>query len=134
MEEVGFSYATRIRQVIAAGLPRGEARASSVARHLGLNRRTLHAQLSRVGLNHSSLLQSVRCDLSTQYLSSNRSITEIAGLVGFESLSAFTRWFRSAFACTPSSWRLARKGCDSFAPSHRRETRPPEGFPADPRR
>lgn len=105
-----LAYAHRMREAIVAGLPRGEARASNIARHLGTNRRTLHAHLARAGLNYSTVLQTVRCELSKQYLSSSRSISDIAGLTGFESLSAFTQWFRRTFGCTPSSWRAQRKG------------------------
>jgi AraC-like DNA-binding protein len=114
-----LAYASRIREVISAGLPSGEAKASRVARLLGTTRRTLHARLARGGLNYSTVLQSVRCELSRQYLSGGRSITDVAGLVGFESLSAFTQWFRRTFACTPSSWRVARRDRETSKPLRR---------------
>ena len=100
------TYVHQVTQVIAMALPRGEAKADIIAAYLGTDRRTLNRRLARAGLNYSSVLQDLRKSLAAQYmLGSDRPLSDIAGLVGFDSLSAFTQWFRQAFDATPSIWR-----------------------------
>ncbi|MHC8372066.1 helix-turn-helix domain-containing protein [Pseudomonas sp. MDT1-85] len=36
---------------------------------------------------------------------SNQRLSEIAGVLGFSELSAFSRWFSRHFDCSPSTWR-----------------------------
>ncbi|MFD1555074.1 AraC family transcriptional regulator [Paraburkholderia silviterrae] len=95
-----------IRQVIAAMLPNGRCTADRVARHLGVDRRTLHRRLAAETTSFSSLLQDVRCELaSRQIRDSDRSLAELADLLGFSSSSAFAFWFRKQFGKTVSKWR-----------------------------
>jgi AraC-like DNA-binding protein len=102
------TYVHRVAQIVAMALPRNEARADIVAGYLGTNRRTLNRRLGRSAANYSAILETVRKSQATQYLANReRTLAEIAGLTGFNSLSAFTRWFRQAFGCTPSAWRRA---------------------------
>jgi AraC-like DNA-binding protein len=104
------SYAHRVTQLIAIALPRGEAKADSIAHHLGTDCRTLNRRLAKSGLNYSMMLENTRKDLAVRYmLDSDRPLSDIAGLVGFASLSAFSTWFRHAFGCAPSLWRKTNK-------------------------
>ena len=82
-----------------------------VARHLNVDPRTLNRRLAREGLNYSAVLESVRKNVAVQHLrDGNRPLSDIAELVGFGSLSAFSSWFHHAFDCAPSTWRNAGKG------------------------
>ncbi|WP_244196177.1 AraC family transcriptional regulator [Paraburkholderia susongensis] len=95
-----------IRQVIVAMLPNGRCTADQVARHLGVDRRTLHRRLAAEETSFSALLQAVRCELaSRQIRDSDRSLSELADLLGFSSPSAFAFWFRKHFGKTVSKWR-----------------------------
>jgi AraC-like DNA-binding protein len=103
------AYLHRVMRVVAMGLARGEARADQVARYLRTDRRTLNRRLSRVGHNYSTVLETVRKNIATQQLlTSNLPLSDIAPLVGFESLRAFSRWFHSAFHTTASEWRRSQ--------------------------
>lgn len=103
-------YVHRVTQVVAMALPRGEAKASIVARCLGTDRRTLNRRLARGGLNFSAVVEDVRKDLTMQYLRDmDRPLSKIAGLIGFGSLSTFTRWFCQSFDCAPSVWRKVQR-------------------------
>jgi len=105
------TYVHRVTQLIAIALPRGEAKSEMIARCLGTNCRTINRRLARAGLNYSGLVQSVRKNVARQHiLSSDRSLSDIAGLVGFGSLSAFTRWFHQSFGCAPRTWRRIQRG------------------------
>lgn len=95
-----------IRQVIIAMLPSGRCTSEQVAKHLRVDRRTLHRHLTAEGTNFLSLLHSVRADLAArQILGSNRSLAELADLLGFSSPSAFAFWFRKHFGMTVTRWK-----------------------------
>jgi AraC-like DNA-binding protein len=90
------SEADRVLMLIRDALPRGEARADRIANRLGIDRRTLHRRLAAAGTSYTSLLQRARHDLLTALAAApGRSLTEQAGLLGFSSLSAYSRWRRS---------------------------------------
>jgi AraC-like DNA-binding protein len=95
-----------IRQVIVAMLPNGRCTADQVARHLGVDRRTLHRRLAVENTSFSALLEAVRCELAARQIrDSDRSLAELADLLGFSSSSAFAFWFRKHFGKTVSKWR-----------------------------
>jgi AraC-like DNA-binding protein len=48
----------------------------------------------------------VRTELAERLVPNpRRSLTEIAENLGFSELSAFSRWFRGQFGCSPKEWR-----------------------------
>jgi AraC-like DNA-binding protein len=62
-----------------------------------MDRRTLHRRLVRQGTSFSELVQRERIELAQGYMDAgDRSLTEIAELLGFSCLSAFSRWKRQA--------------------------------------
>jgi AraC-like DNA-binding protein len=99
--------ADRVRQLILALLPSGRCTVDEVARHLGIDRRTIHRHLATRGETFSSVLSSIRADLATRHLTdSDRQAGDIAGLLGFAAPSAFARWFRQRFGTSAAVWRL----------------------------
>ena len=77
-----------------------------VAAHLDIDRRTIHRQLAREGETFSSVLCAVRADLAARHIrDGNRPLAEIAELLGFSALSAFSRWFRKRFGASVTDWR-----------------------------
>ncbi|MFY9960917.1 AraC family transcriptional regulator [Pseudomonas sp.] len=105
-EDARAALVEQVYQMIWMLLPTGRCSVEQVAAHLGRDRRTLHRQLTREGETFSSLLDQVRRALATRYLANpHHSLSEIAGVLGFSELSAFSRWFSRLFDCSPSSWR-----------------------------
>lgn len=105
-EESKTALLEQVRQMIWMLLPTGRCSVEQVATHLGRDRRTLHRQLTLEGETFSSLLDQARAELATRHLaSSDHPLSEIAGLLGFSELSAFSRWFSRHFSCSPSTWR-----------------------------
>jgi AraC-like DNA-binding protein len=101
--------ADRVRELIEALLPTGRCSIEQIARSLGVDRRTVHRHLARSGQTFSSLLNSTRTALAERFVANpNRSLTEVSTLLGFSSLSAFSRWFREQFGTGPREWRKAR--------------------------
>jgi AraC-like DNA-binding protein len=96
----------RIRALIEALLPAGHCSIVQVARSLGVDRRTVQRRLAASGQSFSSLRDAVRADLAERLVPNpRRSLTEIAEELGFSEPSAFSRWFRGRFGCSPSQWR-----------------------------
>lgn len=88
--------ASVVRELLTALLPTGNSSIEQVAVHMGITRRTLHRQLASQGVTFTELLNEVRRQVTEAHLSAgDRSLTEIAELIGYSSLSAFSRWRRS---------------------------------------
>jgi AraC-like DNA-binding protein len=97
-----------VRQLVLALLPSGRCTSELVARHLGVDRRTVHRRLEWKGETFMKIVNDVRCELARRHIATERrSLTETAGLLGFGSLSAFSRWFKTEFGTNPASWRHA---------------------------
>jgi len=87
-------------------LSTGRGGAEQTASSIGMDRRTLHRHLLHFGETFSSIVDEVRSDLALRYLEERRqSLNEVARLLGFSAPSAFSRWFRTRFGCTPKAWR-----------------------------
>ena len=90
------TLAQRVQSLIEHLLPAGSCRIERIARTLSVDRRTIHRRLAQEGTTFSALLNHSRLRLLSGYRQGTvRSQTEIAGLLGFSSLSAFSRWKRS---------------------------------------
>ena len=100
----------KVERAIAPLLPHGTATGSEVARELGVSRRTLARLLSAEGHTFSGILQQFRLDLAKAYIShDDLSISEIAWLLGYGEVSAFTHAFRRWTGATPREMRAAHR-------------------------
>ncbi|WP_432168615.1 AraC family transcriptional regulator [Streptomyces sp. bgisy031] len=107
------SDADRIRDLIEALLPTGRCSLQQVAHSLGVDRKTVHRYLARSDETFSSVLNTTRVRLVRQYVGhQDRPLTQVAELLGYSSLSAFSRWFRKEFGSCPRAWRAARHAED----------------------
>jgi AraC-like DNA-binding protein len=100
------SFRPSVENEIAPLLPHGNARASEIARRLGVSQRSFARRLSSEGLTFSAVLESLRSDLAQSYLADERlSISEIAWLLGYQEGSAFTHAFKRWTGRTPREAR-----------------------------
>jgi AraC-like DNA-binding protein len=100
------SLADQVRDVIVKNLPGQAPSLDAVAHELNVNARTLQRRLKDEGSNHHGILEAVRRQLASNYLS-DRSIAlgEVAFLLGFSDPSAFHRAFRRWMGMTPAQFR-----------------------------
>jgi AraC-like DNA-binding protein len=97
---------SRVENLIVPLLPHGEVRAAEVARRLGMSQRTLARRLSSEGLTFAGVLDNLRSDLATRYLSdADLSISQVAWLLGYREVSAFTHAFKRRTGTTPREMR-----------------------------
>jgi AraC-like DNA-binding protein len=98
--------AARVRELIEVLLPTGRCSIAAVASSLGVDSRTVQRRLVDSGETFSSLLNAVRAELAPRLVPNpRRPLTQIAQELGFSQPSAFSRWFRGQFGCSPTEWR-----------------------------
>lgn len=94
-----------VRRLIWALLPGGDCGAARIANLLGMNRRTLHRHLEPAG-GYFAVLGAIREELALRHLAlGRRTLSDIADLLGFASLSDFTVWFSRRMGEPPGRWR-----------------------------
>lgn len=95
----------RARARIRARLAEGEPLIDDIAADLELSSWSLQKQLRAEQLNFTRLVGIVRKELATYYLQQSLPISEIALLLGYSEISAFSRAFRHWFGLSPNQWR-----------------------------
>jgi AraC-like DNA-binding protein len=104
------SFGLNVENAVTVLLPHGKARAGTVARKLGVSRRTLARRLATEQLTFASVVQRLKSDLAKRHLADESlSISEIAWLLGYQNVSAFTHAFKRWTGKAPRAARqLAR--------------------------
>jgi len=103
-----MTLADKVRWLVRDMLPLGRCSVDKVAQHLGVDRRTVHRHLARSGETFSSLVDDVRAELAESYLESGKGLTDVADLLGFSALSAFSRWHKRHFGFTLTDRRSGK--------------------------
>ncbi len=101
--------ADRVRRIISKQLPRTPD-VDRVASALNMSRQTLYRKLKKEGESFQHLAENVRRERAIRYVvEGNYGLTEVAFLLGFSELSAFSRAFKRWTGETPGQYR-ARHG------------------------
>lgn len=111
--QYGEDIEAKTRQLISDSIGSRQCALPLVAQHLGMDSRTLQRRLREAGTCYKTLLEQVRVQLATRHLlDSRKPITEIAYLLGYSEVSAFSRSFKHWNAMSPKTWRKteARRG------------------------
>jgi len=110
-ETKSSSLRVRVENSIAALLPHGQALADVVAGRLGMSPRTLARRLAAEELKFSKILRELRSTLASRYLAEPAlSVSQVAWLLGYGEIGAFSHAFRRWTGITPSEAR------DRFSP------------------
>lgn len=95
-----------VDQLIRLLMPAGRASIQNCAASMGMTVRTLQRLLDADGTSFSRLLNEARMQLATQYLGNPRMrITDIAEMLGYSSIGAFSRWHSQVFGTSPRTRR-----------------------------
>jgi AraC-like DNA-binding protein len=77
---------------------------------LSLAPRTLQRQLHRRGTSFKELLEEVRSEAARRYLSESQlQLSQLAAILGYSELSAFSRVFRRWHGRSPQQWQRAKR-------------------------
>ena len=89
------SFRSAVENAIIPLLPHGKAQAAEIARRLGVSQRTFARRLTAEGVTFSEVLESLKSYLAQRYLADDSlSISQIAWLLGYQEVSAFTHAFK----------------------------------------
>ena len=87
-------------------MPAGRASIQNCAASIGVTVRTLQRMLDVEGTSFTTVLNAARMQLATQYLANPRMrVTDIAEMLGYSSIGAFSRWHKQVFGSPPRSVR-----------------------------
>lgn len=99
-------FLKQVSAVISIFLPSGKTDIDSIAKSMGYSARTLQRRLNDSSSSFKNLLDSVRLTHANQYLKNTQySLTDIAILLGYSNLSAFTRAYRRWHGISPRKAR-----------------------------
>ena len=105
------TFRVGLENAIVPLLPHGKARADEVARRLGMSTRTLARRVASEGLTFAGVLSELRADLAKRYLREEAlPISQIAWLLGYQEVSAFTHAFKRWTGKPPSEARSQKNG------------------------
>ncbi|HQT64150.1 MAG: hypothetical protein B7Z75_09290 [Acidocella sp. 20-57-95] len=91
---------------IRRGLTENDASIGRVAARLGLSQPKLYRQLAALGVDFSNLTQIIRQELALSYTAQPHiPLTDIAALLGYSELSAFSRAFKRWTGLSPATYR-----------------------------
>jgi AraC-like DNA-binding protein len=100
------SFRSSVENAVIPLLPHGKARASEIARQLGLSQRTFARRLSQEGLTFSKLLENLRADLARRHLADpDVAMSQIAWFLGYRDVGAFSHAFKRWTGKTPGQAR-----------------------------
>ncbi len=101
------SFRSSVENAVAPLLPHARARASEIARQLGVSQRTFARRLSQEGLTFSELLDNLRSDLANRHLADrDLAISQIAWLLGYQDVGAFSHAFKRWTGKAPGKARV----------------------------
>jgi len=102
----GADLVHRCRRFLMDSLSSGEPAEERLAEALSMSRRTLQRKLAENGLSYRAILDKIRHDLARRHLGSDeKSLTDIAFMLGFSEQSAFARAFKRWQGVSPSEYR-----------------------------
>ena len=109
-----------VRHLVLKLLPTGQCTAQQVASRLGIDRRTLHRHLAEHRTSFSDILDDERGRLAQSHIAQgSRPLSDVAVLLGFSCLSAFSRWYARRHGHSASSRRRISRP-DSSVEARRR--------------
>ena len=103
----------KVGNAIAQSLSSGLPSIDSVAATLFMTKRTLQRRLSDEGVLYNEFADEIRCKLAIQYVKNTKMpLTEVAFLLGYSHISAFSRAFRRWQGQSPIEFRGGESSAD----------------------
>ena len=104
--EASQNLIDRLRNQVRIKLPEGYPSLDSIAAELGQSTSAIQRSLAFEGLSYKDLVESTRQDLALIYLKqAHMALSEIAFLLGYSELSAFSRAFRLWYGMSQRDYR-----------------------------
>jgi len=96
----------KVKDIVLSELPKGKVDIDMVAQRLHMSRQTLYRKLKKETLIFQELVEDIRRDKALELIKDDSlSLSEIAFLLGFSELSAFSRAFKRWTGIRPKQYR-----------------------------
>lgn len=104
------SFGRKVRRLISRQMATDRIDADSLARQCHMSRQTLYRKLKKEGLSFHEMVEQVRKDKALRYVAAGQyALGEIAFLLGFSELSAFSRAFKRWTGSSPAQYRASHQ-------------------------
>jgi AraC-like DNA-binding protein len=108
------SFLDQVRRHVLKSLSAGVPEVESLARQLGMSKRSFFRRLQEQGTSYQRIVDEIRRDLTLHHLCEGRlSLSEIAFLLGYSEVSTFHRAFRRWTGQSPAEYRRGLAGNSS---------------------
>jgi len=108
------SFSRKVRRLISRQMATDRIDADTLARQCHMSRQTLYRKLKKEGMSFHDLVEQVRKDKALRYVADDQyALGEIAFLLGFSELSAFSRAFKRWTGVAPAQFRASHQGHES---------------------
>jgi len=99
-------FVVSVRTAIERAVRDGEPRLTDVAKAIGVSARTLQRRLAESDVDYKALVDDIRQRLALRYLRDrHHTLSDVAYLLGYSEMSAFSRAFRRWTDSAPSDYR-----------------------------
>ncbi|MDL2243786.1 AraC family transcriptional regulator [Bacteroidales bacterium OttesenSCG-928-J19] len=110
MSHIGYynqinSLSNVVRRYLMHSLSTSELSLKPVAARFNMSERNLQRKLKAEGTSYQKILDDLRMELAQKYLRQHIPLTEVTFLLGFETQSAFNKFFSKHFDMTPSQFK-----------------------------
>ncbi len=100
------NFVEQVKHCVSLMLVSDECRVDVVAQAIGYSKRTLQRRLESQNTSFKALVEAVRYQQTEHYINHPYyRLTDIAVLLGYSELSAFTRSFKRWYGVSPQQWR-----------------------------
>lgn len=108
------SFGRKVRKLISMQMSTNRIDADSLAKQCHMSRQTLYRKLKKEDLGFHELVEQVRKDKALRYVAADQyALGEIAFLLGFSELSAFSRAFKRWTGIAPAQYRAGARNRDT---------------------
>lgn len=105
-QQYSDDFLEQTRRVMRTMLPTGKCNADRFADLFSMNRSTLHRRLTAEGTTFGAMVDEMRHEIATSNLAeTSMPISQLAAILGYRGISAFTRAFRRWTGVAPTAWR-----------------------------
>ena len=109
-DEISYDFVAEVRRLIRKNLEIRICSIDSVVRFFPFEKRTFQRKLKLLGASYQDVLNEVRFQKAEFYLQrSDLTISQLAELLCFKSVSVFSIAFKKQYAVSPSVWREERR-------------------------
>lgn len=102
-EYENLTYA--VRKYLIKNISVNDLSLKSTAEKFNMSERNIQRRLKAENTSYQQILIKIRIETAQKYLKRKMSLVKIAYLLGFESQSAFNKFFRKQFGCSPTQYR-----------------------------